>query len=128
MQHLKPCLQLNSITSLATIKDLFNYPENIFGNLNRKDHTMEKFPDLKMGVRSLNNFYSELIRLALELEYTSEILIREFKYKLTLRLKDQLNSDIEFLSSILVLAKYCLSIYEKIQATNGIGDRTKPFQ
>lgn len=39
-----------------------------------------------MGISSFNDFYSEFIRLALDLEYMSKILIREFKYKLTLRL------------------------------------------
>ena len=36
---------------------------------------MEKFRDLKIGIRLFNNFYSEFIYLALELEYTSEMLI-----------------------------------------------------
>ena len=32
LQHLKPCIQLNLITSFTTIKDLFNYLEDIIGN------------------------------------------------------------------------------------------------
>lgn len=32
LQYLEPCLQLNSITSFATIKDLFNYLKDIFSN------------------------------------------------------------------------------------------------
>ena len=125
MQHLEPCLRLNLITSFATIEDLFNHLEDIFGNLHRKKHAMEKFRDLKMGARSFNNFYSEFIRLASELEYTSEMLIREFKHKLTPRLQDRLNSGVELPSSISALAKRCLSIYEQMQATDRIKDKTK---
>ena len=75
MQHLEPCLRLNSIISFATIEDLFNHLEDIFGNLHWKEYTMEKFQDLKMGARLFNDFYSEFICLALELEYTYEMLI-----------------------------------------------------
>ena len=32
LQHLEPCLRVNSITPFATIKDLFNHLEDIFGN------------------------------------------------------------------------------------------------
>ena len=87
---------------------------------------MKKFRDLKMGANSFNDFYSEFIRLASDLEYTSEMLIREFKHKLTPRLQDRLNSGVELLTSISALAKRCLSIYEQMQATDRIRDRTKP--
>lgn len=43
LQHLKPCLQLNSIIFFATIKDLFNHLEDIFDNLYWKEHAIEKF-------------------------------------------------------------------------------------
>ena len=85
LQHLESCLRVNSITPFVTIEDLFNHLEDIFGNPHRKEHVMEKFRDLKMGTSSFNDFYSEFIRLALDLEYTSEMLIREFKHKLTFR-------------------------------------------
>ena len=49
---------------------------------------MEKFRELKIGASSFSDFYSEFIRLASNLEYTSEMLIREFKHKLTPRLQD----------------------------------------
>ena len=128
MQYLKPCLRLNLITFFATIEDLFNHLEDIFDNLPWKKHVMEKFRDLKMGARSFNNFYSEFIRLASELEYTSEKLIREFKHKLTPRIQDGLNSGIELSSLISALAKHCLSIYEQMQAIDRIRDRTKLLQ
>ena len=32
LQHLEPCLRVNSITFFATIEDLFNHLEDIFGN------------------------------------------------------------------------------------------------
>ena len=35
---------------------------------------MEKFQDLKMGTSLFNDFYSEFICLASNLEYTSEML------------------------------------------------------
>ena len=43
LQHLKPCLRLNSITLFSTIDDLFNYFEDIFGNFHRKEYAIEKF-------------------------------------------------------------------------------------
>ena len=73
---------------------------------------MEKFQDLNMGARLFNNFYSEFIRLVLELEYTSKMLIQKFKYKLTPHLQDGLNSYIELSFSILALVKRYLSIYK----------------
>ena len=88
LQHLESCLRLNSIISFTTIDDLFNYLEDIFGNPHRKEHVIEKFRELKMGASSFSDFYSEFIRLASDLEYTSEMLIREFKHKLMLRLQD----------------------------------------
>ena len=49
---------------------------------------MEKFRELKMEASSFSDFYSEFIRLASDLEYTLEMLIQEFKHKLTPRLQD----------------------------------------
>lgn len=56
------------------------------------------------------------------------MLIREFKHKLTPCFQDQLNSGVELSASILALAKPCLSIYEQMQATDRIKDKTKPLQ
>ena len=125
LQHLEPCLCVNSITPFATIEDLFNHLEDIFGNPHRKEHAMEKFRELKMEASSFSDFYSEFIRLASDLEYTSEMLIREFKHKLTPRLQDRLNSGVELPTLISALAKRCLSIYKPMQATDRIRDRTK---
>ena len=86
---------------------------------------MEKFRELKMGASLFSDFYSEFIQLASDLEYTSEMLIREFKHKLTPRLQDQLNSGIELLKTISALAKRCLSIYEQMQATDRIRKKAK---
>ena len=66
LQHLEPCLWLNSITFFATIEDLFNHLEDIFDNPQWKKHAIEKFRDLKMNTCSFNNFYSVFIRLASE--------------------------------------------------------------
>ncbi len=85
---------------------------------------MEKFRELKMGTSSFTDFYSEFIRLASDLEYTSEILIQEFMYKLMSRLQDRLNSGVELPTLISALAKRCLSIYEQMQAIDRIRDRT----
>ena len=128
LQHLEPCLRVNSITPFATIEDLFNHLEDIFGNSHRKEHAIEKFRELKMEASSFSDFYSEFIRLASNLEYTSEMFIWEFKHKLTPRLQDCLNSGVELLTSISALAKRCLSIYEQMQATDRIRDKTKPLQ
>ncbi len=83
LQHLEPCLRLNSITPFTTIDNLFNHFENIFGNPYWKKYIMEKFRKLKIGTSSFTDFYSEFIRLASNLEYTSKMFIREFKHKLT---------------------------------------------
>ena len=88
LQHLEPCLRLNSITPFTTIDDLFNHLEDIFGNPHRKEQVIKKFRELKMGASLFSDFYSEFIRLASDLEYTSEMLIQEFKHKLTPRLQD----------------------------------------
>ena len=89
---------------------------------------MEKFQELKMEASSFSDFYSNFIRLASDLEYTSEMLIRKFKHKLTPRLQDRLNSGVELPTSISALAKRCLSIYEQMQATDRIRDKTKPLR
>ena len=119
---------MNSITLFATIENLFNYLEDIFGNSHQKEHAMEKFRELKMEASSFSDFYSEFIRLASDLEYTSKMLIREFKHKLTPRLQDCLNSGVKLPISISALAKRCLSIYEQMQATDRIRDKIKPLQ
>ena len=61
LQHLEPCLRLNSITLFTTIDDLFNHLKDIFGNSHQKEQTMEKFRELKMRASSFSNFYSEFI-------------------------------------------------------------------
>ena len=86
---------------------------------------MEKFRELKMGASLFSDFYSKFIRLASDLEYTSEMLIQEFKHKLTPRLQDRLNSGIELPKTISALAKRCLSIYEQMQATDWIREKAK---
>ena len=72
-----------------------------------------------------SDFYSEFIQLASDLEYTSKMLIRKFKHKLTPQLQDRLNSGIELASTISALAKRCLSIYEQMQATDQIRKKAK---
>ena len=111
MQHVKPYLWLNLITFFAIIENLFNYLENIFNNPHRKKYAMEKFQDLKMGASSFNDFYSEFIYLALDLKYTSKILIYEFKYKLPSCFQNQLNFRVKLPTFISALAKHYLSIY-----------------
>ncbi len=67
-----------------------------------------------MGTSSFTDFYSEFIQLASDLEFTSEMLIREFKHKLTPRLQDCLNFGVVLRTSISALAKHCLSIYKQM--------------
>ena len=78
-----------------------------------------------MGASLFSDFYSKFIWLSSDFEYTSEMLIWEFKYKLTSRLQNWLNSGIELSSTISALAKLCLSIYEQMQASNWIREKTK---
>ena len=75
LQHFEPCLRLNSITPFTTINNLFNYFEDIFDDPHQKEHAMEKSRELKMRASSFSDFYSEFIRLASDLEYTSEMFI-----------------------------------------------------
>ena len=112
LQHLEPCLQLNSITFFSTINNLFNHFEDIFGNPHQKKHAMEKFRELKMRASLFSEFYFKFIWLVSDFEYISEMFIQQFKHKLTPRLQDWLNSSIELSNTISVLAKRCLSIYE----------------
>ena len=86
---------------------------------------MQKFQELKMGASLFGDFYFEFIQLVSDLEYTSEMFIREFKHKLTSQLQDRLNSGIKLPSTIFALAKRCLSIYEQMQATNRIRKKAK---
>ena len=118
LQYLEPYFRLNSIILFTIIDNLFNHLEDIFGNPHWKEYAMEKFRELKMGASLFSDFYSEFIQLASDLEYTSEMLIWEFKHKLTPQLQDRLNSGIELLSIISALAKHCLSIYKQMQATD----------
>ena len=67
-----------------------------------------------METNLFNNFYLEFIQLVSNHEYTSKMLIQEFKYKLTPRLQDCLDSKAELYNSILALVKHCLSIYKQI--------------
>ncbi len=78
-----------------------------------------------MGVSLFSDFYSKFIRLASDLEYTSEMLIQEFKYKLMPCLHDRLNSEIKLPKMISILAKRCLSIYKQIKVTNRIREKAK---
>ena len=77
---------MNSITFSATIKDLVNHLKDIFGNSHRKEHIIKKFRELKIKPSLFSDIYSKFIRLALDLEYISEMLIWEFKHKLMPRL------------------------------------------
>lgn len=67
---------------------------------------------MKIDAYLFNNFYSEFIYLALDLEYTSKILIWKFKYKLTPCFQDQLNFGVELFFLILALAKPSTSRYK----------------
>ena len=75
---------------------------------------MKKFRELKIETSLFSNIYSEFNQLASDLEYTSEIFIRKFKYKLTLCQQDRLNFEVEFSTSILILTKRYLSIYKQM--------------
>lgn len=73
---------------------------------------MEKFQDLKMGTNLFNNFYSEFIHLALDIEYMFVMLIQKFKHKLIPRFQNWLNFGVELPTFFSVLVKQCLSIYK----------------
>lgn len=104
LQHQELCLHVNLITFFATIEDLFHPLEDIFGNFYPKEHAMEEFWDLKIGVCLFNDFDSEFIDLAFDLEYVSEMLIWKFKHKLRIFLQDRLISGVELPTCFSALA------------------------
>lgn len=61
LQYLEFYLCIKLITFFASIKDLFNYLKDIFGNFYQKKHAIEKFQDLKIRANLFNNFYFEFI-------------------------------------------------------------------
>lgn len=83
LQLLNTCIHINLITSFATIKALFNHLEDIFGNPYYKEHAIEKFQKLKLGISWFNNFYSKFFCLTSDIKYTSDMLIQKFQHKLT---------------------------------------------
>ena len=89
---------------------------------------MKKFQELKIKANLFSNFYFKFIRLASNLEYISEMFIWEFMHKLTLRLQDCLNSEVELLTLISALAKRYLFIYKQMQAIDRIRNRIKFLQ
>lgn len=88
LQHLEICLYLNFITFFITIDDLFNHLKDTFSNSYQKEHAIEKFGEPKIGASLFNNIYFKFIRLASDLDYTSEMLIHELKHKLISQLQD----------------------------------------
>lgn len=126
-QDLEHCFSFNSIIFFTTINNVFNDLKDIFGNCHRKKYAIRKFRDLKIGARLFSNFYSKFIRLALNFECISKMLIWKFKHKLILYLKNQFNSGIKFPKIIFLLAKRCLSIYKQIQAIAWIKQKATSF-
>ena len=86
LEYLQPHLRTDSLIPFETVDDLFTKLEEVYGDPHCKEHAMEKFRELKMGSGSFNAFYSEFIKLAAELEFTKEMLLREFMHKLSPRM------------------------------------------
>lgn len=126
LYYLESCPQLNSIIFLTTINDLFNNFKDIFGKFYQKKHVMGKFRVYKRRANSFTNFCAKFIELTSDLGYTSKMLIREFKHKVTTGLQDWFISGVELYVSTLALAKCCLSIYKQMQAIDRIRNKTKP--
>lgn len=100
------------MTFFIIINDLFNRLQDIFGDFYQKEHGIEIFWEMKIRASLLSNFYFEIIWLVFDFEYTSKVPIPKFKHNLISWLHDQLNSEIELSSTIFILAKYSLNIFE----------------
>ena len=109
-----------------TVDELFTKLEEVYGDPHRKEHAMEKFRELKMGSGSFNAFYSEFIKLAAKLEFTKEMLLREFMHKLSSCMQDRINSGLEYPDNIKDLAARCRKIYDQMMATDRVQSNTKP--
>lgn len=81
-------------------------------------YVMKKFRKLKMGLGSFNAFYLKFIKLAAELEFTKEMLLREFIHKLFFHMQDRMNFRLEYPDNIKDLIAHCREIYNQILATN----------
>ena len=108
-----------------TVDNLFTKLEEVYGDPHRKEHAMEKFRELKMGLGSFNAFYLEFIKLAAELEFTKEMLLREFMHKLSPRMQDRMNSGLEYPDNIKDLAARCRKIYDQMLVTDRVRSNTK---
>ena len=125
LEHLQPHLRADSLIPFETVDDLFTKLEEVYGDPHRKEHAMEKFRELKMGSGSFNAFYSEFIKLAAELEFTKEMLLREFMHKLSPCMQDRMNSGLEYPDNIKDLAARCRKIYDQILATDWVRSNIK---
>lgn len=122
LQHLEAYLQCNSLESFYTVEDLFTRLQNLFGDPHRKEHAIKNFRDLKMGGSSFKDFYREFIRLAPDMDFTSEMLIHEFLKKISPTLRARLNDEIKLPDNFQDLGKRCLDIYEQMHATDRVQD------
>ena len=126
LEHLQPHLYADSLIPFEIVDDLFTKLEEVYGDLHRKEHVIEKFKELKMGSGSFNAFYLEFIKLATELEFTKEMLLREFMHKLFSCMQDRMNFGLEYLDNIKDLALHCRRIYDQMLATDQVQSNIKP--
>lgn len=122
LQHLEAYLQSNSLESFHTVEDLFNHLQNVFGDPHRKENAIKSFRDLKMGGSSFKDFYRDFIRLAPDMDFTSEMLVLEFLKKINPTLLIRLYEDIKLPDNIQDLGKRCLDICEQMHTTDRVQD------
>ena len=79
-----------------------------------------------MGSGFFNAFYSEFIKLAAKLEFTKEMLLQKFMYKLSPHMQDRMNSRLKYPDNIKDLAAHCRKIYDQMLATDWVRSNTKP--
>lgn len=114
-------LRTDSLISFKTVDNLFIKPEEVHDDLHHKKHVKKKFRELKIGLGSFNIIYSQFIKLAAKTEFTKEILLQEYMYKLFSCMQDQENSELEYPDDIKNLAAYCQKIYDPMLATDRVG-------
>ena len=118
LEYLQPHLHADSLILFETVDELFIKLEKVYEDSHCKEHAMENFGELKIDSGSFNTFYSEFIKLAAKLEFTKEMLLREFIYKLSPCMQDQMNFGLEYPNNIKDLVAHCQKIYDQMMATD----------
>ena len=98
-KHLAARSRIDTQKPFATVEEIFEVLQKIYGDVNQKHTAMNKFRKLKM-TKDFNSFWAEFQVLALELDHNKSTLISELKFKLTLLLFQAMAGDVSRLTDI----------------------------